>query len=670
MKNFDYKDIEIDLTGNLLSISNSGIKRTLDVSSGIPRTIFLSGQGGHELASDDKTEGDFSFIGINFPTSQYPQKFSIIDIDAVHSETSLFDGDCAKVSITTENKAQDIKILREYFIYPELPLIASQVSIMTSVMPNIFWTQRGNLFKNKNRNTSTPVSQLESCVDSLKLNGLKPAYAIEFFGRTDYTNTLVVKNDISGNNVNGNLLFCEGDKHGLFILQEAPPSSERRDFEEYDFRFENNTVYSCGWGIHPSETKPGKWFRSYRNVIGLYSDEYGKKTLLKKYQKIRFPQKLPNYNSVMVNPWGYEKFRSELNEEFLTREITAAAKLGATHYQIDDGWQKGDGLAELTAYNKALNREFWSFSEKLPNGFDNLAATAKKAGIELALWLAPSCNMEYRDCNEFTEIIMNFYRRYGIKVFKIDAMKIRTYEAERNIEKLLRSVREQSDGEIIFNLDVTNGQRSGYFMFLEYGSIFLENRYVHTGLGYHPENTLRNLWDMAEYARPQNLQIEIPFPGSINPDFYERKKIPLPDLYPLEYWAAIPMFANPLLWFAPSTIDKESASHYKKIMDIHLRWRREIFNGEIFPVGDRPDGRSFCGFQSHDFENKSGFLIIFRELASVNGKAIINLDFLPENIRWEKIYGNAADIEQYERNTVAIKINNAPDFAIFKYTHN
>jgi len=95
-------------------------------------------------------------------------------------------------------------------------------------------------------------------------------------------------------------------------------------------------------------------------------------------------------------------------------------------------------------------------------------------------------------------------------------------------------------------------------MFLEYGNIFLENRYVYgSGIGYHPEDTLNNLWTLSQYVRTQTLQIEIPAHEAVNNDFYIDRNQIQPDLYSAEYWAAIALFANPLLWFAPSVISKE-----------------------------------------------------------------------------------------------------------------
>lgn len=664
---FEHEDVSVELNDGTLIISNSKIKRVLDISAGVPRTVSLEDGEGRVFASPLTDAEDFSFIGINFPSSKYGRKFSVTSVEAKWNPPSLFDGGMVAVSIFSKEETQGVETLREHFIYPGLPVIAGRVSIKTAVMPNVLWTDRGGLKRNSNRNTATAVEQLESCVDRLQLSGVKPRFSVEFSGRTDYTNDIVVKRAIHGDRANGNLLFCEDDDCGLFILQEAPPSGERRDFEEYDFRIAGNAVLSCCWGVHPSEVRPEEWFAGYRNAIGVYHGKADGCALLKRYLKTRFPNDQEKCGAPMVNPWGCGQFSASLDESFLVREVAAAGRMGAGCYQVDDGWQHGAGLAELTGFNRAMSLDFWRFSEKLPSGFDNVSKAAKAAGVELALWLAPSSNAEYRDWFEFSELVLDINRRYGIRIFKIDAIKLRTFEAERNLERMLRRAREVSNGEISFNLDVTNGQRSGYFMFLEYGSVFLENRYAYAGLGYHPESTLRNLWSLAEYVRPQCLQIEIPFPGDIDHEFYESRHIDPPDLYPIEYWAAIAMFANPLLWLAPSMVDAVSADKYKRIMDLHARFRDEIFAGEIFPIGAMPDGKSFSGFQSHDFAKGSGIIIIFRELGSVKSRASLKLNFLSEKLRWERISGDDASVSQTSAEEIVVSMQNAPSFGLFKY---
>ena len=69
------------------------------------------------------------------------------------------------------------------------------------------------------------------------------------------------------------------------------------------------------------------------------------------------------------------------------------------------------------------------------------------------------------------------------------------------------------------------------------------------------------------------------------------------------------MFANPLLWFAPSLIPKNIRKVYRQMMELHLRIRDRLFAGEIYPIGEKPSGKSISGLIS-----TSGFAIFFREM--------------------------------------------------------
>jgi hypothetical protein len=649
-----------------LIIANSAFSRCLDLGSGIPRTTSLKDVSGREFARDDKKEGDFSFIGINRPGYNCAE-YHIVDVSAEPQSASFLDSEHVRVRLLIEEKVQRVVFTREYIVYPESPVIAVINSICSAVMPNLYWSRRLADSGNSNR---FPIEHLESCVDSISpADGILPLQAVEFFGRTDYLDDLVKIHKAGDGQLNGNLLFCE-DAHGagFAYLQEAPPSSERRDLEKHDFRIDSGTVYSCNWGIGPHELLPSKTFVGYRHALILFHDRAERDSAVKFYLKRRFPINPKKNHSIMVNPWGCGRFPKLVSEEFLVEEIKACPEVGATHYQIDDSWQQGGALSEISNKNRAVDAEFWNVADKLHGNFDKLEEVAKKAGTELALWMAPSCNSEYRDWESFAELVLDFHRRYGFNNFKIDAVMTRSYEAEENLRKLLQSVREKSDGRVYFNLDTTNGQRPGYFHFLEYGNIFLENRYVchKWGVGYHPEKTLRSLWNLAQFIRPQSLQIEIPYPGDILEDFYTEKKMLSPLAYPVEYWAAIAMFANPLLWFAPSRVAPADCARIRSVMELHRQHRDKIFNGEIFPIGSCPDGRSITGFQSHDFDNDSGYLIFYREFAAEITTAKITVNYIPDKITFKKIAGNATLTGQGKK--LEVEISSAPGFAMFCYS--
>ncbi|MDZ4199364.1 MAG: hypothetical protein U1E27_08770, partial [Kiritimatiellia bacterium] len=568
---------------------------------------------------------DFSFVGINLPFGSQPVQMAPVQIAVSTVPASWREGEHVRVDLTLREKFQKVRFIRSYRLYPELPVFSVETSIRSAVSPNIYWSHRRKL------QTYEKPEFLESCADRLKLSGgLRIARSVEFQGRTDYSNEIVIEHALGGDFgvASGNLLFAETDGSGLFFLQEAPPSKERRDFEDHDFRWEQGgDVRSCGWGIFPSELAPSQTFKGYRHVIGWYRPGESER-VLKAYLRTRFPQNAEKDYSITVNPWGVGRFPSLVSEEFLAGEIAASGKLGATHYQVDDGWQKGGTLAVLTLGNRCIGPEFWEVApERLPNGWDGLHRAAREAGIEIALWVAPSFNQEYRDGAILAARLMDLYRRYGIRMFKIDGVKIRSKESEDRLEAMVAGLRDLSDGDILFNFDTTNGQRPGYFLFLEYGNIFLENRYVchEWGLGYHPEDTLRNLWTLGRFVRPQVLQIEIPDPGIIRRGFYEKKGRPAPDLYPADYWAAIALFANPLLWLAPSLLRPETVEIYRRVMNLHRRFHREIFSGEIYPIGPCPDGRSITGFLSHDEKRGSGFVLLFRENGAGLSEAQLNL---------------------------------------------
>lgn len=643
--------------GSRLTVGNGKIARVLDLSSGMPRTVSLKDAAGREFASPEKELQDFSFIGLNGPDFE-GIVYEVSDVEAAAVEQDRFDSPHMLVSVSIHEPVQNVAFKRFFAVYPGQPVIAMWNTLRTSVMPNVFWSPRsGECNWNIGR---MPESRMESCVDSIRLaEVIKPEKTVEFRGRTDVHDELVFEHEISSSKLRGNLFYAaNGDGAGLFYLQEAPPSQERRDWESYDFRLDGNTLFSCCWGVHPSEIAPDREFVSCRNVIALYASEKEARTVLKKYLRSRF-RLSEKHCSVTVNPWGCGKFPSLVSEEFLMAELKAAGEAGATHYQIDDSWQEGGSLGEMINKNRHIQPSFWDVSqERLGGSFRKLVDCAKEAGIEPSLWVAPSSNAEYRDWRSFCDMLLKYHREYGFNIFKIDGVLIRTSEAERNLETLLRTAREESGGEIFFNLDTTAGQRPGYYRMLEYGNIFLQNRYVcHMwGCGYHPEKTLRSLWKLAKYMRPQMLQIEIPYIGDVNREFYETKKEGAPDSYPWKYWMAVAMFANPLLWFTPSRTTAEERAELRGMMELHKKVQKKLFAGDIYPIGEEPSGSAVTGFYS-----TSGFLIVYREKAS----PCRSVELEVPSGDWKLIAGNGK-CSSLDEGHVEVSILEKAGFAMFR----
>ena len=653
---FSCHDIEVLRDNDLLIIRNSRICRKFDLSKGAPRTVSLTGAGGREFASDAKDTADLAFIGMHAATASERIQWKIGDISAEVVSASYKDSEHVKVSIVMEEPFAETKYLREYLIYPDFPAISVQNTISLQVQPLVYWTNRGKM--NQGRYFT---EQRESVADSICCaEAYSPELAVTFRGRTDCTNELVVETPVTDQEfVNGNLLFCGGkDGSGFLFLQEAPPSEERRDLEEYDFKISGRKVDSCCWGIHPAEAVRGSHFTGYRHDLIVYSSEEERLSLLKQFIRLRYPAK---DRSIMVNPWGCGKFRKYINEQFLIDEMKASGEIGADFYQIDDEWQTGRGLASLQVYNQRIREDFWTISQERLNGsFDNVIRAAAEAGVKPALWFAPSMNCEYEDWETQAELILDFYKKYGFTNFKIDGVLIRSKKAEDNLRLLLESVRDRTDGKVYFNLDTTNGQRPGYFLFLEYGNIFLENRYCYTcfeGVApyrYHPERTLRNLWDLTRYLDPADLQIEIPCADDIDHESYKDRPEVLPDVYCQEYWAALALFANPLLWTAPSKITEKSKQVLKKMNALHRKYRTQLAQSEIIPIGTRPDGSAVAGFLALDKVHEKSLLLIFRERNSKDDKITLVLPRCQAE-KWQIISGSGV-ISSSGKGTVTVEI--------------
>ena len=663
-ENFSHLDITIEYSECNLIIANTCIRREFVFESGSWRTVSICDASGKEYASKDNQLCDFHFIGLGYPENEvHLLKWTNVECKVVSGDFS--DAEHVEVAVTFWDSYQQVEYVMTYFVYPAFPVIGCQGRVKSEVMPNIYWSHRGRLI-----NSQDPRNFHDSVTDSfVSAANIKPRYTVEFTARTDYTDNLVIRRNIAGDGeYNGNILVSEDDsKHGAAFIQEAPPSAERRDFESYDFTVRDGRISSCGWGIPPEELKPGKVFVGYRTVLLLFENELDFEQKLKNYLRLRFKSDPAQAYAVTVNPWGCGKFRTLVNQEFLLEEIRAAAETGASHYQIDDGWQAGGWLADLAVYNRKLNNDFWQVSDMLGGNLDRLMEEFAKCGINPSLWVAPAFNTEFRDYKEFADMVLGYYRKHNIKVFKVDGVKMRTYESEENLRNLLHDIRTSSNGEIVFNLDTTNGQRSGYFLFLEYGNIFLENRYVchQWGVGYHPERTLRNFWKLARYMRSEMLQIEVANPGDLNPDFYARKGETLPTVYDFEYWVAVTMFGNPLIWMTPSRIAVEHRATLKKLMTLHRQEAETIFSGTVFPVGDMPSGAAFTGFAS--VGEKFVELIVYREKDEQSGKAAIAIPGVTNSCDClSTLAGNGSC--EVKDGTAYISIPNAPGYLWVKWS--
>lgn len=522
---------------------------------------------------------------------------------------------------TVEYSMGQLRIRREFRVYDDVPAIACDSWLKGSIEGDA----DGEFINNADRKNIESASDMKAgpvtaVLDRISLEGQHwHARAVEFWDVTDWNNNLVSVRDVISyrkNPYRGNLLFIESgtDGSGLFFLKEAPCSSAQIAYSGADFFADFGTFTVTGPGVTPADITTDAWTRTYSCVTGVYDGgELSALVALRKYQK-KVRRHVPERDEmIMMNTWGDRSQDSKVNEAFCLAELDKAARLGITHFQIDDGWQVGkspnSALAKGSFRNIWDNPDYWAPDPvKYPHGLAPIVNKAASLGIEVGLWFNPSIQNDFADWEKDAGAIVSLYRKYGIKVFKIDGLAIPGKMAESNLRRLFDKVLKDTGDQVVFNLDATAGRRGGYHMFNEYGNIFLENRYT-DWQNYYPYWTLRNLWQLSKYVPAEKLQIEF-LNKWRNADKYGNDPF-APSRYSFEYLFSLTMAGQPLAWMEASNLPEE-AFLLKPLVEAYRNVQAEFHSGIILPIGDEPSGKSWTGFQSIAGD-ADGFLLVYRE---------------------------------------------------------
>jgi len=607
-----YLDCSAQLENGVLSLENSKILRTYQWNEGNIITSSLT----------DKTSGKVWQMSSKKPDLALPGETEKAE-NAVFSSRIVDETSIAPAHLEAEMvySLGKLEVKRVFRLYPNCPAIACNMYFRGESANT--WIQAGtnladivNIEKltTSNAGNNTPVlEKLELLGRHWQLN------AVEFFDVTDRFNTLVKSVralSYRPNQYRGNLLFAydNASENGVFILKEAPTSNVQLAYPGSDFITEYGTFRAVGTGIFPADLDPNEWKRAYGFVTGVYSgNEQNGLIALRNYQKNLRLHQPGRDEMVLMNTWGDRGQDTRVRESFALAELEAGAKLGITHFQLDDGWQlgqssnsafKGGSLESIWS-----NPKFWEpHPERFPNGLEPVVKKGKELGIEVCLWFNPSKDKSNENWEKDANALIGLYKKYGIRTFKIDGVNLPDKTAELNFRKFLDKVNQETGSNVVFNLDVTAGRRGGYNYFNEYGNLFLENRYT-DWTNYYPYTTLRNLWMLSKYVPAEKFQIEF-LNKWRNADKYPNDPF-APANYSFDYLFAITMAAQPLAWFEGTGLPAEAITVGAPAIKKYREIQTDLHKGSIFPIGDEPSGRSWTGFQS--VQEGKGYFIIFRE---------------------------------------------------------
>jgi hypothetical protein len=516
-----------------------------------------------------------------------------------------------------------LEVLRRFRIYPDCPAIACDFYLRGQ--PSSTWATAAVAETGlANVESAAALRQIEDravVIDRLQFPERHLRLeCVQFFDVTDRRNTLVMKRAILpyryDTRLPGNLLLLRDVlvDRSLFILKEAPCSDAQLAWPGCDFVCKIGEVQVTGVGLEPGDLDPDGWTRGYGCVVGVATGgEYGLLLALRSYQSHIRTHKPGRDEMILLNTWGDRGQDTRIRESFALAELEAAARLGITHFQLDDGWQAGQ--SSNSAFAGGSLESIWSRSdywmphpERFPNGLGPVVERSKALGIELCLWFNPSKDDSYAHWRDDADALIGLHRQHCIRTFKIDGVVIPDKRADLNLRAMFELVMAATDGQAVFNLDVTAGRRWGYHYGNEYGNIFLENRYTDWS-NYYPHWTLRNLWMLSRYVPPQNLQIEFLNPWR-NAGRYPADDPLAPQQVPFDYCFAITMMAQPLAWFEATGLP-EAAFASAALIRAYREHREHIHAGQILPIGEEPSGTGWTGFQS--LRGDGGYLAVYRE---------------------------------------------------------
>ena len=360
----------------------------------------------------------------------------------------------------------------------------------------------------------------------------------------------------------------------------------------------------------------------------------GRIRALQAFQRAIRPYRPGRDGVFLSNTWGDGNRDARITEDFLMKEVEAAADIGVDVIQIDDGWQRGrtanTSKPPLPGIKKAwgdywdTDPKFWEpDAERFPHGLEPLAAAAKAKGLGFGLWFGPDSSGDLKYWERDADCLLDLYRRLGVRYFKIDSLHITTPAGFERNRKFFDKMLSESGGDMVFDLDCTAAIRPGYFGLMDIGPLFVENRYARKeSRRYRPHQTLRNLWMLSHVADPVRLRMELLNPEK-KQDVYEDDPL-LPSKWPADTLFAITMMASPLGWMELSDVSAATRAAWRPLV---ARWKREraaMHSGVILPVGEEPDGWSWTGFLSLAEDCSGAYVLLFRE---ASGEAGFDLDF-------------------------------------------
>lgn len=368
-------------------------------------------------------------------------------------------------------------------------------------------------------------------------------------------------------------------------------------------------VAVTGPGLEVKELLPDRFRECWATWSIVYSGgQDGLQKALKQFDAARYPVVPARDMLLLSNTWGPAgpggmKFAEE---KHVLKEIAEGGKLGLDVVQIDDGWQQGGGSSGAK-----------NFKPKYANGWADITAAAKLAGVRLGLWVAIR-NADPKDLRQNLDDL-------GFVTWKADFDHLASRSDYENRTGTYRDVMRHAPGMTQFSLcPEYEAPRYGWYFAREYGSIFFQN--VQDAVPQHlamvPFQVLRQHWWMARYFPANKLQVMLQNPKRLKPAISDAAQ------HSHAYTFAMGIPFVPCLFQATSFLDPAGKAELTEMIRLYKTCREDVFTSTTYPIGDEPCNAAWTGFQMVSSTRPGGHLLLFRELHNAEATRAVPLKFL------------------------------------------
>ena len=462
-------------------------------------------------------------------------------------------------------------------------------------------------------------------------------------------------------NIWANGLSIESQGEGLILVKESNKTVNKYGHQTGSIFCTPKGVEITGWGLNPHEITP-EFRETWPTWSILFSGEDDEMELaLKQFDRIRYPVDIERDMHILIDTWGsdfqngeYNKLYGRENSAFsvVEKEIKSASELGIDIVRIDDGWQDGSTLSKNSWHpnTKIGYSQHW---EKIKN-------LSSKYNVRIGLWAAVRFISD--------EELLTNQKELGVATWKFDFDKLEGWETFHTRIKGIRDFIKNSNYATQTSwCPEYDDQRYGWYSAArECGPMYFQNiqNNLPNHIVYVPYITLRHHWMMSKYYNMNDLQCHWQNPSRTNPKLSDAY------LHSQSYAAMSTFMAAPSCFMLTQLLKPKEKEELGNIIGTYKKYRKEIFESFVFPIGDEPNNALWTGFQMYHPEKKSGYLMVFRELHNKESSKRIEINFLKNtNIiiydleRPDRIIEKNVD----KNGMIDLSISQHPDYLFLRY---